>query len=82
MRETFSGMPSVEPDQVWIGPMFRNGSFASVWPDHGGFQSTPVNGHSRDRWRLSKVRAKRRHQFSGRDSACAFGSGSDLASVL
>ena len=26
-----------------------NGSFASVWPDQGDFQSTPVNGHSQDR---------------------------------
>ena len=25
------------------------GSFASVWPDHGDFRSTPVNGHSQDR---------------------------------
>jgi hypothetical protein len=28
---------------------FRKGSFASVWPDHGDFRSTPVNGHSQDR---------------------------------
>jgi hypothetical protein len=25
------------------------GSFASVWPDHDDFRSTPVNGHSQDR---------------------------------
>src|SRR3954452_16151668 len=24
-------------------------SFASVWPDHGDFRSSPVNGHSQDR---------------------------------
>src|SRR5258708_21004678 len=30
-------------------PHVRNGSFASVWPDHGDFRSTPVNGHSQDR---------------------------------
>src|SRR5437762_11737315 len=28
---------------------FCYGSFASVWPDHGDFRSTPVNGHSQDR---------------------------------
>jgi hypothetical protein len=27
----------------------RSGSFASVWPNHGDFRSTPVNGHSQDR---------------------------------
>jgi hypothetical protein len=27
----------------------RLGSIASVWPDHGDFRSTLVNGHSQDR---------------------------------
>jgi hypothetical protein len=31
------------------GGAVRPGSFASVWPDHGDFRSTPVNGHSQDR---------------------------------
>jgi hypothetical protein len=32
-----------------IQRMSQLGSFASVWPDHGDFRSTPVNGHSQDR---------------------------------
>ena len=37
----------------------RNGSFASVWPDDGDFQSTPVNGHSQDRRACLKSAKKR-----------------------
>ena len=33
---------------------FHFGSFASVGPDHGDFRSTPVNGHSQDRWACLK----------------------------
>jgi hypothetical protein len=33
----------------------RNGSIASVSPDHGDFRSTPVNGHSQDRRACLKV---------------------------
>jgi hypothetical protein len=29
-------------------------ALASVWPDHGDFRSTPVNGHSQDRWACLK----------------------------
>ena len=36
------------------------GSFASVWPDHGDFRSTPVNGHSQDRRACLKGAAKSR----------------------
>ena len=28
-----------------LSPNARFGSFASVWPDHGDFRSTAVNGH-------------------------------------
>jgi len=37
----------------------RWGSFASVWPDHGDFRSTPVNGHSQDRRACLKGVTKR-----------------------
>jgi hypothetical protein len=35
--------------KILIRPHVRSGSIASVWPDHGDFRSTPVNGHSQDR---------------------------------
>jgi hypothetical protein len=35
--------------------MSASESFASVWPDHGDFRSTPVNGHSQDRRACLKV---------------------------
>jgi len=38
----------------------RVGSIASVWPDHGDFRSTPVNGHSQDRRGCLKGANKRR----------------------
>jgi hypothetical protein len=36
-------------------PMFVLGSFPTVWPDHGDFRTTPVNGHSQDRPACLKV---------------------------
>ena len=41
----------------------RTGSFASVWPDHGDFRSTPVNVHSQDR-RACLKGATSRHRRS------------------
>ena len=41
-------------------------SFASVWPDHGDFRSTPVNGHSRDRRACLKGAKRRRLKLSDR----------------
>src|SRR6476659_4953130 len=44
-------MPEIGRDRVhhFAAADFCYGSFASVWPDHGDFRSTPVNGHSQDR---------------------------------
>jgi hypothetical protein len=36
-------------DKSAQGHHVRVGSFASVWPDHGDFRYTPVNGHPQDR---------------------------------
>jgi hypothetical protein len=52
----------------------RLGSFASVWPDHGDFRSTPVNGHSQDRRACLKGANKRHHALR----AVSSGSRSDL----
>jgi hypothetical protein len=41
---------------------FRCGSFASVWPDHGDFRSTPVTGHSQN-GRACLKGANNRHQL-------------------
>jgi hypothetical protein len=44
---------------------FRSGSFASVWPNHADFRSTPVNGHSQDRRACLKGANRRHAPFRG-----------------
>jgi hypothetical protein len=56
----------------------RNGSFASVWPNHGDFRSTPVNGHSQDR-RACLKGANRRHREIGRRLRRPYSSGRECS---
>jgi hypothetical protein len=56
-------------------------SFASVWPDHGDFRSTPVNGHAQDR-RACLKGANTRHQSITRSARLSSVGGMITSSAL
>ena len=52
IRPTLPGASASMRGCAWPGCLrgdVGDGSFVSVWPDHGDFRSTPANGHSQDR---------------------------------